>query len=141
MEKLVFDGKEAVFGRLATVVAKNLLKGNSVDVINCEDIIISGNKQAFFNELVAKKSMGGGSSLKGPNYSRLTDKLIRRMIRGMLPWDRPKGKDAYKRLRCYIGRGKLTEEDLKKVKSFEENRKPMKYFSIKEITGALRWIR
>lgn len=137
MEKLVFDGKEAIFGRLASEVAKNILRGNSVDIINCEDIIVSGNKQAFLKNIIEKKKMGEGSSLKGPNYSRLENKLIKRMIRGMLPWDRPKGKDAYRRLRCHIGNGGLNEAELKSVKNFG-HRKPMKYFSIKDVTRLMK---
>ena len=132
MEKIVFNGKDAVFGRLASEVAKNLLRGNTVEVINCQDIIVSGNKQQFVQRIIDKKKMGQGSSLKGPMYSRLEDKLIRRMIRGMLPWDRPKGREAYRRLRCYKGSGTLKAEELKNAKSFEGNRKPMKYFVIKE---------
>lgn len=138
MEKIILDGKEAVFGRLASVAAKNLLKGNSVDIINCEEIIISGDRKAFFQKMVEKKKMGKGSSLKGPNYSRLEDKMIRRMIRGMLPWDRPKGREAYKRLKVYIGKGKLSEEELKNSRDVRGERRPMKYFSIKEITKLLR---
>ena len=138
MEKLVFDGKEAVFGRLASETAKNLLKGNSVDIINVEEIIISGDKYAFVEKILQKRRMGRGSSLKGPRYSKLPDKMVRRMIRGMLPWDRPKGRDAYKRLKCYVGNGKLSENELKNVKNLAGVRRPMRYFSIKEVTRGLQ---
>ncbi len=137
MEKLIFDGKEAIFGRLASEAAKNILRGNSVEIINCEEIIVSGDKYNFLKKIQEKKKMGAGSSLKGPNYSRLENKLIKRMIRGMLPWDRQKGRDAYRRLRCHIGKGNLKETELKEIKNFNA-RKPMKYFSIKDVTRLMR---
>ncbi|MFH1238036.1 MAG: uL13 family ribosomal protein [archaeon] len=137
MVKIFYDGNDAVFGRLASVVTKDLLKGNFVDIINCEGIIISGRKEVFIENIQAKRTMGMGSSLKGPKYIRMEDRLVKRMIRGMLPRDRMKGQEAFKRLRCHIGNGNLSEEDLKNVKEFN-HRKPMKYSRIKEIVRGLR---
>jgi len=132
MAKLVYDGKDAVFGRMATVVAKELLRGNSVDVINCEDVIISGDKSLFAKKILAKRAMGSGSSMKGPQYSRVADRLIKRMIRGMLPWDRKKGQDAYNRLRCYVGNNNFEGEAIK-----FNHAKPMKFATIKEVMRLL----
>jgi len=137
MAKLIFDGKDAVFGRLASAVAKELLKGNSVDVINCEDIIVSGDKKLFAKKILAKREMGSGSSLKGPKYIRVADRLVKRMIRGMLPWDRAKGREAFKKLRCYKGDDILKEDDLKSIVKLN-HKKPMKYSTIKEIVGLLK---
>lgn len=155
MAKLIYDGKGVVFGRLASVVAKNLLKGNSVDVINCEEIIVSGDKKLFAKKILDKREMGAGSSLKGPKYPRVADRLVKRMIRGMLPRDRMKGQDAFRRLRCHIGSGdlapkgvppaqmasaiadKVGKDELKNVVKLNY-KKPMKYSSIKEIVRLLK---
>ena len=137
MVKLIYDGKDAVFGRIASVIAKELLKGHSVDVINCEEIIVSGDKKLFAKKILTKGEMGRGASMKGPKYPRVADRLVKRMIRGMLPRDRARGREAFKRLKCYIGNGPLVEEDLKEVKSFE-HKKPMKYSTIKEIVRILK---
>ena len=137
MAKLVYDGKDAIFGRLASVVAKDLLKGYFVEVINCEEIIISGDKRLFVKKILAKRKMGSGSSMKGPKYIRVADRLIKRMIRGMLPWDKPKGREAFKRLRCYEGNGPLNEKELRDAKRIEYN-KPLKYSTIKEILSILK---
>ena len=131
------DGKDAVFGRMASVAAKELLKGNSVDIINCEGIIVSGDKKLFAKKVLAKREMGSGGSMKGPKYIRVADRLVKRMIRGMLPWDRAKGRDAFRRLKCYIGNGDLKEDEIKNVKTFN-HRKPMKYSTIKEIAAILK---
>ena len=44
-EYIVFDGKDKVLGRLASAVAKELLNGKKVAIVNAEQSIISGNKK------------------------------------------------------------------------------------------------
>ena len=135
--KIVYDGKGAVFGRMSTVVAKDLLNGNYVDVINCEDILVSGDKAVFAKKIQEKRTMGSGGSLKGPKYIRLSDRLVKRMIRGMLPRDRARGREAFKRLRCHVGNGDLAEEKLGTAKKFE-HKMPMKSSTIGEVVKILR---
>lgn len=135
--RIIYDGKDAIFGRIASLVAKDLLKGNYVDLINCEEIVISGSRDFFVKKMIAKLKMGRGSSLKGPIYIRKEDRLVKRMIRGMLPWDRPKGREAYKRLKCHIGSGGFSEEDLKSAVKIK-NRIPRKNFKIKEVIELLK---
>ena len=134
MSKIIYDGSEAVFGRIASKVAKDLLKGDYVDVINCEKIIISGDKKLLAKKILAKKEMGSGGSLKGPKYPRVADRLVKRMIRGMLPRDRAKGREAIKRLKCYIG--EKNNEGVEVVKL--NHRKPMKFASVAEIVRLLK---
>ena len=128
--KIVYDGEGAVFGRLATLVAKDLLKGNDVDILNCEKIIVSGDKKLFAKRIFDKRAMGQGSSLKGPKFSKAPDRLVKRMVRGMLPWNIAKGRDAHKRLKVFIG-GK--SENVIKL----NHKKPMKYFTIGELAKLL----
>ncbi|MCR4285174.1 MAG: uL13 family ribosomal protein [archaeon] len=137
MVRKIFDGSDAVFGRMASIITKELLKGGSVDLINCGEIIISGDKKNFVKKIISKRNMGRGSSLKGPKYIRLEDRLVKRMIRGMLPRDRARGREAFKRLKCHIGKGDLGEEELKSVVKFS-HRKPREYSTIKEVVGLLR---
>ena len=103
MNKIIYDGSDAVFGRLASVVAKDLLKGEEVDIINCEKIIVSGDKKLLAKKILQKREMGSGGSMKGPKYPRVADRLVKRMIRGMLPRDRAKGRDAFRKLKVHIG--------------------------------------
>lgn len=137
MKTIIYDGNNAILGRLGTNVAKDLLKGNKVYVINSENVIVSGSKEYIVDKIKRKRKMGSGGSLKGPTYIRQTDRLLKRMIRGMLPWDKPKGREAYKRLRCFNGNGNLIENELKEIKSFKST-KPFKYVSMKEIVEALK---
>ena len=131
MAKIVYDGEGAVFGRIASVIAKDLLKGNEVDLINCEKMIVSGDKKLLAKKILAKREMGSGGSRKGPKYPRTAEKLVKRMIRGMLPRDRAKGRDALRRLKCFEG-----GEDEKAVKI--KHQMPRKFASVEEIVRLLK---
>ena len=140
MEKVIFDGKNAIVGRLGCAVAKELLKGNSVVIINSEEAIISGERRRILEKMEGLRKKGG-TSRKGPKVPRLADRFLKRMIRGMLPWDRQKGKKAYKRLRCYIGNGKgelgIKPEELKAVIKLEF-KKPVKFIKIGQLVRELK---
>ncbi len=133
MMTIVFDAKDAIVGRLGTVVAKSLLKGNNVIVINSEEAVISGSRKDIVEKIHTRRSRGG-SSRKGPRIPMLSDRLLKRMIRGMLPWDRTRGQEAYKRLRCYVGTGagKVKESELKSAINLG-HKIPAKFTRIKEI--------
>jgi large subunit ribosomal protein L13 len=135
INKKVYDGTDVILGRLGSQVARDLLKGYDVDIINCDRIIVSGSKKIVADNIAAKIRMGSGSSLKGPKYPRTTDRLVKRMIRGMLPWDRTKGREAYKKLRCYMSTV-LIDGDIEVIKL--NHRKPMKHFCIADIAGLLK---
>ncbi len=135
--KIVVDAEGAIVGRLGSYVAKELLKGNEVFVINSEKAIISGSKKNIIDRINKLRKIGHGGSGKGPKIPLVADKFLKRKIRGMLPWDRPRGREAFKRLRCYIGTGQLKEEEIKKAKKFE-HKKPLKYLTIKQIMELLR---
>lgn len=134
MSKIIYDGSDAVFGRLASRVAKDLLKGNDVDLLNCEKIIISGDKKLLAKKILQKREMGSGGSMKGPKYPRVADKLVKRMIRGMLPRDRAKGRDALRNLKVYIGENETDGIEVIKL----NHRKPMKFASIAEVVRLLK---
>jgi len=132
--KIYFDAKGAVVGRVGSVACKELLKGKEVVIINAEKSIISGDRAEIKKTLHWWITLGG-VGLKGPKVSRYPDMFMKRMIRGMLPSrDRSKGREAYDRLRCYIGNGPLTEEELKQVKVAATSvKKPIKYVVLGEI--------
>ena len=69
--------------------------------MNAEKAAISGKKQQIVQE--AKTFLEVGHPRKGPYHPRRPDRIVSRTIRGMLPWRKPKGKEAYKRLRVYLG--------------------------------------
>ena len=100
-KNMLIDAKDLIVGRMATVVAKKVLTGETVDIINCEQAVVSGRKQNVFARFRQKYSMG--APLVGPYISRQPDRLVRRMIRGMMHHREGRGKVAFKRVMCYIG--------------------------------------
>ena len=109
---VVVDGTNLIAGRLCSNVAKLLLQGNRVSIINSEEIMISGKKKSIFGEY--KDFLKISSILHpkhGPFHPRRPDTIITRMVRGMLPRDKPSGMSAFKRLRAYIG----TPKELKSL--------------------------
>ncbi len=100
---ITIDGKGVVLGRLASFVAKKSLKGEEVKVINCDQIIITGNQKTIGREFKEKRSRFGHSQ-KGPKHHANSEKIVKRAIRGMLPDHRVgRGKEAFKRIKCYVG--------------------------------------
>jgi large subunit ribosomal protein L13 len=123
--KVFYDADGAILGRLGSVVCKDLLKGKEVVVINCEKAIISGSKEDVLGSISWQRGLGA-RSMKGPSMPRTPDRLLKRMIRGMLPWDRPKGRAAFDGLRCYVGNGEFKPEELKDTKRIHV-KIPVKY--------------
>ena len=94
-------------------------------VVNSEKIMISGRRNSIIGEYREFLKISSILHPKhGPFHPRRPDTIISRMIRGMLPRDKPSGKNALKRLRVYIGvpkdvkgLGKLQLEKIKIRKS------------------------
>ena len=98
----IYNGEGMVLGRLAGYVAKDALLGEEVAVINCEKVVVSGKKIVVMTEKKQRWDRRG-YPLKSQKRPRLSDRFVRRAIRGMLPWRITRGRDAYKRIMCYIG--------------------------------------
>lgn len=98
---IVIDGKDLIVGRVATYAAKQALNGETIKIINCELMFITGNKEYLVRDTHRKRVQGTWS--KGPNYFRQPDRFVRRIIRGMLPYKTNRGMTAYRRVLCYIG--------------------------------------
>jgi len=125
----IYDGTGAVMGRLASTVAKELLNGEEVAIVNCNDVIISGTKENIKEEFRMQRSRIGHSQ-RGPKHSKTSEKMVKRAVRGMISnhrWGR--GKAAFGRLRCY-NTVPREFENAEKIKY--EREKPSKFFKVKE---------
>ena len=112
---IVVDATNHIAGRLASNVAKLLMQGNRVSVVNCEKIMMSGTRSNQIKEQREFLEINSIINYKhGPVHYRRPDTLMAKMIRQMLPFDRkPSGKEAHQRLRTYIG-------SPKEIKSLEK---------------------
>ncbi len=104
MVKIV-DGSNAVFGRLASQVAKMLLNGEKVVLINAEKILITGNGKEIVEKFKTRRSLQHKATPEySPKWPRVPHLLVKRMIRGMLPYKKARGRQAFKNLRVYSGK-------------------------------------
>ncbi|MDI3482725.1 MAG: large subunit ribosomal protein [Candidatus Methanomethylophilaceae archaeon] len=97
----IIDGKDHILGRLSSVVAEKIMDGEEVVVLNARDIIVTGEKYRTFADY--KNIDDLGKIRKGPYPPRRADLLMKRTVRGMIPFKKPKGREAYKRLKVYVG--------------------------------------
>ena len=127
----IIDGKGNVLGRLASFVAKEALKGEEIVVLNCEQIIITGNKKSIKKEFEERREKVG-SGQKGPKPSRVSEKIVKRTIRGMLPnYRKGRGKEVFKKIKCHEGIPKEFENS--KMIKFEIKNK-RKFIIVKEVS-------
>merc|ERR1712243_385998 len=101
---VVIDGRGHLMGRLASVVAKNILNGNKVVVVRCECINLSGN--FYRNKLKYLDFLRKRCNVKpsrGAFHFRAPSKIFWRTVRGMIPHKTERGKDALKRLQTFEG--------------------------------------
>ncbi|KAL0275607.1 UNVERIFIED_CONTAM: hypothetical protein PYX00_003410 [Menopon gallinae] len=103
-KSIVIDGKGHLLGRLAAIVAKALLQGESVVVVRCEQINISGtffrNKLKFLSFLRKRCNV---NPARGPFHFRAPSRIFFRTVRGMLPHKTFRGENALHHLKSYEG--------------------------------------
>jgi large subunit ribosomal protein L13 len=127
-----------IVGRMASKVAKRLLNGEKVIIVNAEKAVLSGKKKGKVAE--AKKFLEVGAPKKGPFHYRRPDRMLRKTVRGMLPFKQPKGKQAYKKLKVFIG----VPEDLKgqqmiTLKEAQAAKLKGPYFTLAELAKEIGW--
>ncbi|RWR76164.1 60S ribosomal protein L13a-4 [Cinnamomum micranthum f. kanehirae] len=102
--RVVVDARHHMLGRLASIVAKELLNGQKVVVVRCEEICLSGGlvRQKMKYLRFLRKRMNTKPS-HGPIHFRAPAKILWRTIRGMIPHKTKRGAAALARLKAYEG--------------------------------------
>jgi len=103
VQNIIVDGTNMIAGRLCSHVAKLLINGNRVSIVNTENVMLSGDRDAIIKSYRKFLEIASINNPKfGPFHPRRPDTMITKMVRGMLP-KKPSGKTAFKRLRSYLG--------------------------------------
>ncbi|KFB45497.1 60S ribosomal protein L13a [Anopheles sinensis] len=101
---ILIDGRGHLVGRLASVIAKQLLSGRSVVVVRCEDLQLSGhffrNKIKFLAYLRKRCNV---NPARGPFHFRAPSRMLWKAVRGMVPHKTKRGQEALRRLKVYEG--------------------------------------
>ena len=98
---IIVDAKGLIVGRLASFVAKKALLGEDVVVVNSEQAVFSGSPDDVLKKYKHLYEMG--APRYGPFLFRRPDLFLKRIFRGMFPWKKARGREAYKRIKCYVG--------------------------------------
>jgi large subunit ribosomal protein L13 len=96
----IVDADGAVLGRLASSLAKRLLMGEEIIIVNAEKAVVSGNPKVTEAFYLHRRQRGDRK--KGPFFPRYPERILRRTVEGMLP-ENVRGRDAIKRLSVHLG--------------------------------------
>ena len=138
----VYDATDQIIGRISTVVAKDLLKGETVNIVNVEKAIVSGNPKFTKNQYLQR--IHRGDPIHGPFFPKQPDGILKRTIRGMLPYKKPKGRLAFKKLKVWIGvPDEFKNKEMIRLKNADANKLRIKSIKLGELSlelgGKKRW--
>jgi large subunit ribosomal protein L13 len=135
------DATDQIAGRLSSKIAKLLISGRRVVVVNAEKSLISGSRTSVINQWKERLELSSRvNPIYGPIHPRRPDNILRRMVRGMVPRKKPKGALAMKRLRVYIGVPSGVESSkLTKFEGTAATRPVPVYVTMGDLSRSLGW--
>ena len=135
------DASDQIAGRLSSKVAKLIISGKRVVVVNAEKALISGSRTSVVTEWTKKLELSSRvNPIYGPIHPRRPDNILRRMVRGMVPRKKPKGALAMKRLRVYIGvPSEVTGSKMTKFDDTAASRPIPVYVTMADLSKSLGW--
>jgi len=134
---IVYDASDLIVGRLSSKVAKDALLGREIAVVNCENSVLSGSKEVLMDKFGNFKNIG--KPFHGPFTPRMPDRIVRRSIKRMLPHKVTRGREAIKRVMCYIGVPKEFEgKELQTIEDANVSRlKSSKYMKLGDVSNLI----
>lgn len=131
----IIDAENQILGRLASEIAKDVLNGEKVIVVNAEKAVISGNPKYIVE--IYKEKMQRGDPYKGPFFPRMPDMILKRAVRGMLPIKKPRGREAFKNLMVFISvPEEFKDKEMEKYKK-TENKLKSKFITLGKLSENL----
>ncbi|MCK4474402.1 50S ribosomal protein L13 [Candidatus Bathyarchaeota archaeon] len=134
----IINAEGLILGRMASTVAKRLLRGETITIVNAEKAVISGKRKSKVR--AAKEFLQVGHPRKGPFHYRRPDRIVRKTVRGMLPYKQPKGKQAYKRLKVFTGAPEqVKDQEMETVAEAHAGKLTCPYFTVGELAREIGW--
>jgi large subunit ribosomal protein L13 len=88
----------------------------------------------------AKEFLEVGAPRRGPFHYRRPDRIVRKTVRGMVPYKQPKGKQAYKRLKVFIGiPAELKDHKMETLADAKAEKLTCPYFTVGEFAREIGW--
>ena len=135
-QPIIIDASNLILGRVASFVAKHALQGEEVIVFNAENAVISGTKANIVEEAMRRlKTRTLAAQYKAPTHPRRPDTYMRRVIRGMMPRKKPKGRNALRRVRVFTGiPDEYRDKPTMKVPDAEASKLRCQYITVGELS-------
>ena len=138
-QTVVVDAKGLILGRMASTIAKRLLEGENIIIMNAEKAVISGKRLSRIKE--AKKKLEVGHPKKGPFHPRRPEEIVRRTIKGMLPRRKPKGQQAYRRLKVFVDvPQELKETETQTIPDARSEKLKCPYITVGKLAKEIGWV-
>lgn len=130
----IIDAEDKVLGRLATNIARTVKDGEEVKVVNSEKVVISGNAEEVKDHYRQKYERGSRDF--GPYYPKRPDKILKRVVRNMLPDDSEESM-----VRTYLSVPHELDTDEVKVPDVKEGEdlKMRNYVKLGEVSEYIGW--
>ncbi len=142
VNEIIVDGSGQILGRLASIVAKKLLEGNRVIVVNVEKIVISGKPSEVvksYKQTVLSVRSHHKHKWR-PKRPRSPIRIFKSAVKGMLPKNNKRGREALKRLRAYIGiPQEYAGKELVRFKEADASRLGRWYVELARVARELGW--
>ena len=100
----IIDASNQIVGRLSSTIAKSLMEGAEITVVNSKNAIVTGDPKMVTKKYKVKVERGDPHH--GPFYPKTPEGILKRSVRGMIPYKKSKGREAMKRLMIYSGNPK-----------------------------------
>lgn len=139
---LYVDADGQVLGRLAAIVAKKLLEGYRVYVVNAEKAVVSGDPHMVVRSYRVwyQLRVHVNPYKWGPKRPRSPASIVKRAVLGMLPRSKGRGFRASHRLRVYIGvPDEFKGRELVRFEAADASRLGHKLIRVGEIAAYLGW--
>ncbi|KAH0570342.1 Ribosomal protein L13 [Spironucleus salmonicida] len=102
--QFVVDCADHLLGRLASEVAQQLLAGQKVVLLCCENVNISGGEYRNLQNYLCKFNKHSNyNHLRGPFHFRTPAYIVHKTIRGMIPHKTDRGTAAMANLKVFEG--------------------------------------
>ncbi|MFX0114863.1 MAG: 50S ribosomal protein L13 [Candidatus Hodarchaeota archaeon] len=131
----VIDADNSILGRLSSAVAKELLQGEEIVIVNAEKAIVTGNARTTITRYIQRSKIRTKSNpLRGPFFPRTPEGIVRRTVRGMLPRKKARGKEAYGRLKVFRSIPKdFSDTPLEKIQTADASNLRCKFITVGDI--------
>ena len=104
-KEVIIDGKGHLMGRLAAIVAKEVLNGQRVVIVRSEEMILSGSLYRRRCDFLEFKNRSSNTNPRhgGPYHFKAPSKIFWRAVRGMVPHKTKRGTAALNRMKIFEG--------------------------------------